>query len=67
MSYSSDLTKSWSTPVSIYQVTTLANGYSYSFHALPNYDSSGKVIPIMWSKYAQPSTFVISMANVTFS
>jgi len=67
MSYSGDLAKGWSTPVSIWNLPRLDNGYDYAFHALPHYDETGRVVPLMWTKFAPPSTFVISMANATFA
>ncbi|KAJ1551990.1 hypothetical protein HK405_013136 [Cladochytrium tenue] len=67
LTYSSSLTGAWSTPTSVYTIPTLTNGYSYSFHAYPNYDSTGKVVPLSWSEFQEPSTFLTGMANLTFS
>lgn len=62
-----DVTGPWTSPEPIYSITTISGGYSYSFHAYPNYDPTGKVIPLSWSQFGTPSTFLIGMANVTFS
>ncbi|KAM7189448.1 hypothetical protein V8F33_010031 [Rhypophila sp. PSN 637] len=67
VSYSAAVDRGWSTPRAIYQTSTLPGGYSYSFHAYPNYDSSGRVIPLSWSEYAPPNTYIISMASLTFA
>ncbi|KAH8893654.1 hypothetical protein GQ53DRAFT_859561 [Thozetella sp. PMI_491] len=67
MTYASVLTGPWSTPVSIYQMPTYSDGWDYGFHAYPNYDPSGRVIPISWTQYSQSSTYHIAMANITFS
>ncbi|KAM7213553.1 hypothetical protein V8F06_011050 [Rhypophila decipiens] len=67
VSYSAALDRGWSTPQAIYQTSTLPGGYSYSFHAYANYDSSGRVIPLSWSEYAPPNTYIISMASLTFA
>ncbi|KAI0482376.1 hypothetical protein GGR56DRAFT_619691 [Xylariaceae sp. FL0804] len=66
MSYSADLTGGWSDPVSIYQISTLSNGYSYSFHAYPDYDETGKTTLLSWSEYGGTG-FWIPMANVTWA
>ncbi|KAH8887270.1 hypothetical protein GQ53DRAFT_726707 [Thozetella sp. PMI_491] len=67
LSYSSSLFSGWSTPVLIYTTPTFSGGYNYAFHAYPNYDSTGRVIPISWSQYAPSATYEIGMANITFS
>jgi hypothetical protein len=68
MSYTSEpLTSGWSTPQAIYKLTVPSDGYSYSFHAYPNYDSTGKVIPLSWSTTSNSQSYSIAMANLTFS
>lgn len=67
MSYSSELTSGWSKSEAITKVDRLDGGYTYSFHAYPNYDPTHKVIPLSWSAFAPPNDFEIHMANVTFS
>jgi hypothetical protein len=66
VSYSTQLESGWSTPRAIYEIDVLPGGYSYSFHAYPNYESSGRVIPLSWSEWSPPSTYFIAMANLTF-
>jgi hypothetical protein len=61
------MTKGWSTPQVIFTLPTRTNGYTYSFHAYPNYDPTHKVITLSWSEYQEPSAFYIGMANVTFT
>lgn len=67
MTYSSSLTGGWSTPVSIYQIPSISDGYSYSLHAYPQYDSTQRVVPLSWSTYSQSQSYSIKMANITFS
>ena len=69
LSYTSgrDLTRGWSTPKSIYTLLALSGGYSYSFHAYPNYDPTGRVVPLSWCEFAPPYNYYTSMANLTFS
>ncbi|KAJ9148682.1 Amino acid permease [Pleurostoma richardsiae] len=67
LSYSSSLSSGWSTPVSIYQIPQISDGYSYSLHAYPNYDSQQRVVPISWSTYSTSQSYSIGMANITFS
>jgi hypothetical protein len=69
MSYSNhnEITRGWSRPERIYEIPRLYNGYSYAFHAYPNYDPTGRVVPFSWTEFAMPNTFHISMANATFS
>jgi hypothetical protein len=57
----------WSAPQVIAKISTLPGGYSYSLHAYPNYDLTGKVVPLSWSMFQPPNTYIIEMANVTFA
>jgi hypothetical protein len=51
MTYSKKLDSGWSEPISLFQTTTLENGYNYNIHAYPAYDSTQKTIPISWTQY----------------
>lgn len=66
MSYSTKLEGGWSKPVSIYKMPS-AGSYSYSLHAYPTLDASGKTLALSFSQ--QPATgtaYFISWAKVTF-
>ncbi|KAH8895323.1 hypothetical protein GQ53DRAFT_714945 [Thozetella sp. PMI_491] len=68
MSFSSgnDFTSGWSTPKVIFKIPNRTGGFSYAFHAYPNYDPTRRVIPISWTEWISPYTYYIGMANVTF-
>jgi len=67
LSYSGDLLRGWSKPKVIYTLPPVADGYNYGFHAYANYDETGKVIPLSWTQWSETESYLIAMANVTFS
>ena len=62
-----DLTKGFSSVTKIGTINGPNGGLSYSFNAYPNYDSTGKTVPISWASYSDSNSYQISMANITFS
>jgi len=67
LSYSRDFTGGWSKPTVIYMLPPVGEGYNYGFHAYPNYDATGKVVPLSWTQWSETESYHIAMANVTFS
>ncbi|KAH8646809.1 hypothetical protein BX600DRAFT_518832 [Xylariales sp. PMI_506] len=67
MSYSDSMTGGWSTPVAVYQLTSVPDTFSYSFHVMHNVDPTGKTLPIMWTAYTSPSGYLTAIAEATFS
>ena len=67
LTYSSDMARGWAAPQAITKLTTLSGGYSYGFHAYPDWNQSGKILTLSWTRYAPPGTYIITMANVTFA
>ncbi|KAK3331505.1 hypothetical protein B0H66DRAFT_98761 [Apodospora peruviana] len=66
-SLSANLESGWSTPQSIWKLPTFSDGYTYSFHAYPQYDPTSKVIPITWNQFSESQSYRVGMANITFS
>ncbi|KAH8892332.1 hypothetical protein GQ53DRAFT_864274 [Thozetella sp. PMI_491] len=67
MSYSNSITRGWSAPITVYQLTSVPDTYSYSFHVMHNVDPTGKKLPIMWTAYTSPAGYLTAMAEATFS
>ncbi|KAH8896556.1 hypothetical protein GQ53DRAFT_713297 [Thozetella sp. PMI_491] len=67
LTYSSNLEKGWSTPSAIWQIPHFDDGYSYSLHAYPDFDSTSRVVPISWNQYSPTQSYRVGMANITFS
>lgn len=51
MVYSSNIAGGWSQPVVLLETPEVSN-YNYAIHAYPNYDTSGRVIPISFIQQA---------------
>lgn len=67
MSYSSKLESGWSTPVSIYKMPS-AGSYSYSLHAYPTLDSTGKTLALSFTQLpASGSAYYIAWAKIKFA
>ncbi|CAK7236499.1 hypothetical protein SCUCBS95973_009627 [Sporothrix curviconia] len=67
LSHSTSLTGGWSKPVCIYKMPRFEDGYSYCFHAYPNMDPTGRVVPISWTQDSKSRSCRIHVGEVLFS
>ncbi|CAK7224309.1 hypothetical protein SBRCBS47491_005505 [Sporothrix bragantina] len=67
LSHSTSLTGGWSKPKCIYKIPRFEDGYSYCFHAYPNMDPTGRVVPITWTQDSKSRSCRIHTGEVLFS
>ncbi|CAK7244901.1 MAG: hypothetical protein STHCBS139747_006464 [Sporothrix thermara] len=67
LSHSTSLTGGWSKPVCIYKIPRYEDGYSYCFHAYPNMDPTGRVVPISWTQDSKSRFCTIHTGELIFS
>lgn len=65
--HSHELTGGWSKPVSIFKIPRATDGFSYAFHAYPNMDPKGKVVPITWTQDSKALSTSIDTGEIVFT
>ncbi|CAK7201291.1 hypothetical protein SEUCBS139899_003994 [Sporothrix eucalyptigena] len=67
LSHSKSLTGGWSKPKCIFKIPHFDDGFSYCFHAYPNMDLTGRVVPISWTQDSKSRSCKIYTGEVLFS